>query len=74
MTFQEKRKLQRRIERGIYQLYQSHKRAKAKAKKLFAAYQKTLQYADNLQEQRLLLVNANVELWKGEVKKWQRKH
>ena len=67
MTYMEKKKLARRIERGIYQLYQSHKRAKAKAKKLFAAYQKAMQYVDDSQEQRLLLVNANLQLWKGSI-------
>ena len=64
MTFREKRRLSRRIERGLNQLYQAHKRARAKAKKLLAAYEKIMQYADDLQGQRLLLVAAQVEVWK----------
>lgn len=64
MTFREKRRLSRRIERGLNQLYQAHKRARAKAKKLLVTYEKIMQYADDLQGQRLLLVAAQVEIWK----------
>ena len=63
MTYKEKKRLSRRIERGLYQLYHAGKRARIKARKLFAAYEKTMQIVDDYQEQRLLLMLAQLELW-----------
>lgn len=63
MNLKERRKLSRQIERGLHKLYKAHKRAKSKAKRLFAEYQKTLKVADKLQEQRLLLLAAKNKVW-----------
>lgn len=56
MTNREKRKLSRRIERGLNQLYKAHQRELREAKKY-------LRRAKKIQELRKLLVAAKNQLW-----------